>query len=62
MENQQGPAGQHRELCSILCNNLMVPRGKDGGKDREFGMDMDTLLYLTWRTHKDLLDSTGHSA
>ena len=29
---------------------------------REFGMDMDTLLYLTWRTHKDLLDSTGNSA
>ena len=40
----------------------MVPRGKDGGKDREFGMDMDTLLYLTWRTSKDLLDSTGSSA
>ena len=33
IENQQGPAGQHRELCSILCNNLMVPRGKDGGRD-----------------------------
>ena len=28
MENQQGPAGQHRDLCSILCNNLMVPRGE----------------------------------
>ena len=25
-------------------------------------MDMDTLLYLTWRTNKDLLDSTGNSA
>ena len=25
-------------------------------------MDMDTLLYLTWRTSKDLLDSTGSSA
>ena len=25
-------------------------------------MDMDTLLYLTWRTHKDLLSSTGDSA
>ena len=23
---------------------------------RESGMDMDTLLYLTWRTNKDLLD------
>ena len=29
---------------------------------REFWMDMDTLLYLTWRTSKDLLDSTGNSA
>ena len=29
---------------------------------REFGMDMDTLLYLTWRTSKDLLSSTGNSA
>ena len=25
-------------------------------------MDMDTLLYVTWRTRKDLLDSTGDSA
>ena len=41
----------------------MVPRGKDGERIvREFEMDMDTLLYLTWRTSKDLLDSTGNSA
>ena len=41
----------------------MVPRGKDGGVIvRESGMDMDTLLCLTWRTSKDLLDSTGNSA
>ena len=32
MKNQQGPAEQHRGLCSILCNNLMVPRGKEKGK------------------------------
>ena len=25
---------------------------------RESGMDMDTLLYLSWRTSKDLLSST----
>ena len=25
-------------------------------------MDMDTLLHLTWRTHKVLLDSTRNSA
>ena len=29
---------------------------------KEFGMDMDTLPYLTWRTNKDLLSSTGNSA
>ena len=41
----------------------MVTRGKDGkGTVRESGMDMDTLLCLTWRTSKDLLDSTGDSA
>ena len=47
MENQQGPAGQHRGLCSILCNHLMVPRGEGWeGIVRESGMDRDTLLYL----------------
>ena len=41
----------------------MVPGGMVGeGVVREFGMDMDTLLYLTWRTNKDLLSSTGDSA
>ena len=29
---------------------------------RELGMDMHTLLYVTWRTSKDLLSSTGNSA
>ena len=29
---------------------------------RKSGVDMDTQLYLTWRTSKDLLDSTGNSA
>ena len=28
----------------------------------ESGMDMYTLLYLIWRTSKDLLSSTGNSA
>ena len=32
------------------------------GTDRESGMDMDTRLYLSWRTSKDLLHSTGNSA
>ena len=26
---------------------------------RESGMDMHTLLFLTWRTNKDLLSSTA---
>ena len=47
MESQQGPAAQHRELCSILCNNLMVTGGRMGeGIVRKFGMDMYILLYL----------------
>ena len=54
---------QHRKLCSILCNKLRVTGGRMGeGIVRESGMDMDTLLCLTWRTSKDLLDSTGNSA
>ena len=32
------------------------------GRDREFWMDMYTLLYLKWITSKDLLYSTGNSA
>ena len=35
VENQQGLSGQPRELCSILCDNLMVTRGKDGGRDSQ---------------------------
>ena len=31
-EKKQGPAVQHRELCSVLCNNLMVPKGEGWGK------------------------------
>ena len=34
-DNQQGPAGQARELCSILCNSIMVTMGKDGGRDSQ---------------------------
>ena len=38
-------------------------RGRIGeGIVRESGMDMDTLLCLTWRTSKDPLSSTGKSA
>ena len=35
LENPQGPAIQHGELCSPLCDNLMVTRGKDGGRDSQ---------------------------
>ena len=33
-----------------------------GERDREFGIDMYTLLYLKWITNKVLLCSTGNSA
>ena len=42
--------------------NLRLRRRKDWGIDREFGMDMYTLLYLKQITNKDLLYSTGNSA
>jgi len=32
------------------------------GIDREFGMDMNTLLYLKWITSKVLLYNTRNSA
>ena len=46
-----------------LESELTVPRGRMGeGIVREPGMDVDTLQCLTWRTSKDLLESTGDSA
>ena len=41
---------------------LLVGKNREEGRVREPGMDMDTLLYLTWRASKDLLSSTGDSA
>ena len=46
-----------------LRKQLMVARGGImGGRDREFGINMYTLLYLEWITNKDLLCSTWNSA
>ena len=42
--------------------NSSSQRGRMGGKEREFGMDMYTLLYLKWITNKDLPYSTWNSA
>ena len=44
--------------------NLCLGSGGDWGEGlvREFGMDMNTLLYLKWITNKDQLYSTGNSA
>ena len=50
---------QNRKRLTDLENELMVGAER---MVRESGMDMDSLLYLTWRTSKDLLDSTGSSA
>ena len=45
--------------------NLVVTSGRRvtwGGIDCEFGIDINTLLYLKWITNKDLLYSTGNAA
>ena len=43
--------------------NLWLPGARMGeGIVREFGMDMYTLLYLKWKTNKDLLCGIGNSA
>ena len=63
MENQRGPAGQHRDSAQYSVKTLWFPGGRMGeGTVRESGMDTDTLLCLTQRTSKDLLSSTGNSA
>ena len=33
-----------------------------GKTDRQFGMSINSLLYLKWLTNKDLLYSMGNSA
>ena len=43
-------------------NEFTDTRVKGGGRDREFGIDMYTLLYLKRITNKALLYSTGSSA
>ena len=44
-------------------NELMVPgAGWRVERDREFGMDKSTMLYLKWITSKDLLYSARNSA
>ena len=43
---------RNEKLCDIM---VMALGGEGGGSDnKEFGMDMDTLLYLKWITNKDL--------
>ena len=64
MENQQVPVPSstgNSAQSSVI--TLWFPGGGMGeGIVKESGMDMDTLLDFTWRTSKDLLDSTGDSA
>ena len=45
------------EEAGMLYNKLHL-----SGEKGQLGMDVDTRLCLTWRTSKDLLDSTGKSA
>ena len=41
--------------------NLWLPGGRIRGRDREFGVEMYTLLYLKQINNKDLLHSTWNS-
>ena len=62
-ENQQGPVCSTGSSAKYSVITLWFPGGKMGeGIVRESGMDMDTLLHLTRRSSKDLLDRTGNSA
>ena len=45
-----------------LENELTIARRKAVGRDRDFGMNRYTLLYLKWISNKDVLRSTGNSA
>ena len=49
-----------------LENELVAAGGGEKGRGegivREFGINMYTLLYMKWRTHKDLLSGIGNSA
>ena len=42
--------------------NLRLPGERWGGRDREFEMDMYTVLYLKWVTNKDLLSTQSYVA
>ena len=45
-----------------LESELVVVLGEGWRLDREFWINVYTLLYLKWITNKDLLCSTGNSA
>ena len=55
---------QNRKRLTDLEKELMVARGERWreGIVREYEMGMYTLLYLKWKTNKDLLYSTWNSA
>ena len=55
---------QNRKRLTDLEKELMVARGERWreGIVREYEMGMYTLLYLKWKTDKDLLYSTWNSA
>ena len=64
METQHGPAVQHREVCSILCINLMVTRGKDGGRESQGVWDGrgHTAVFHMENRQRPAAASSGNSA
>ena len=53
---------KQKQIRSLKERTYGYQRGRVGGKVREFGIDMYTLLYLKQIINKDLLYSTGNSA
>ena len=58
----EGKLGRLVAIRYTLKEELMVAWGRRGGIFRDFGMNINTLLYLKWITNKDILYSTWTSA
>ena len=60
-----GTKGRNLQVFLAFCTDVghkVEQRGIKVQSCQQTRMDMYTLLYLKWKTHKDLLYSTGNSA